>query len=204
MSRLHPSPLPGGPRSAPAGRPAVPRTPAARTGTALLSGLALLAPAMAGSLATAAPARADNPTVSVNSLRTGWDAAEPGLGPAQVSASDFGRRWSTAVDGAVLAQPLVAGSTVVVASETNHVYGIGAADGRILWQRALGAPVPSSTACLSPGTGITSTPVYDKATGTVYLVTKSSEGAPTSRCTRWTSPRAPSAAAGRSPSRARR
>ncbi|WP_395292787.1 PQQ-binding-like beta-propeller repeat protein [Kitasatospora hibisci] len=166
MSRLHPPPA----------RAVRRRALPSRSGTALLSGLVLLAPAAAaGTLVGAIPARADNPTISLNSLRTAWDAAEPNLGPAQVSASDFGRRWSTAVDGAVFAQPLVAGSTVVVATETNHVYGVSAADGRILWQRALGTPVPSSTACLSPGTGITSTPVYDKATGTVYLVAKSSE-----------------------------
>ncbi|MCG6497923.1 PQQ-binding-like beta-propeller repeat protein [Kitasatospora sp. A2-31] len=166
MSRLHPPPA----------RAVRRRARASRSGTALLSGLVLLAPAAAaGSLVSAIPARADNPTISLNSLRTAWDAAEPDLGPAQVSASDFGRRWSTAVDGAVFAQPLVAGSTVVVATETNHVYGVSATDGRILWQRALGTPVPSSTACLSPGTGITSTPVYDKATGTVYLVAKSNE-----------------------------
>lgn len=160
MSRFHPPPPAKGRRRA----------------ASLLSGLALLAPAAAaGSLAAAVPARADSPTVSVNSLRTAWDAAEPALAPAKVSAAGFGRRWSTAVDGAVFAQPLVAGATVVVATETNHVYGVGAADGRIRWQRALGTPVPSSTACLSPGTGITSTPVYDKATGTVYLVAKSDE-----------------------------
>ncbi|MFB7616071.1 PQQ-binding-like beta-propeller repeat protein [Kitasatospora sp. NPDC056181] len=183
MSRFHPSPsrptrpLRTEPR-APQLRPPQPRpTKGLRRAASLLSGLALLAPAAAaGALATAIPARADNPTISGTSMRYAWDSAEPGLSPAQVSASDFGRRWSTAVDGAVYAQPLVAGSTVVVATETNHVYGVGAADGKVLWQRALGTPVASSTACLSPGTGITSTPVYDKATGTVYLVTKSNEG----------------------------
>ncbi|MFF2041381.1 PQQ-binding-like beta-propeller repeat protein [Kitasatospora sp. NPDC058170] len=168
MSRLHPPP------NAPA--EAGPRRRGRRRPAALFAGLALVVPAAAGSLTTAIPARADNPTVSVNNLRTAWDAAEPDLAPAKVSASDFGRRWSTAVDGAVFAQPLVAGSTVVVATETNHVYGIGASDGRIVWQRALGTPSPSSTACLSPGTGITSTPVYDKAAGTVYLVAKTNDG----------------------------
>ncbi|MGA5821968.1 PQQ-binding-like beta-propeller repeat protein [Kitasatospora sp. NPDC094028] len=147
-----------------------------RRPAALLAGLALLAPTLATSLLAPSSARADNPTVSVNSLRTGWDAAEPNLGPAQVSAADFGRRWSTAIDGAVHAQPLTAGSTVVVATETNHVYGVNAADGRIIWQRALGTPVPSSTDCLSPGTGITSTPVLDTTSGTVYLVAKSNDG----------------------------
>ncbi|MFB7471504.1 PQQ-binding-like beta-propeller repeat protein [Kitasatospora sp. NPDC056184] len=184
MSRSHPPARPTGPAPTPASprpHPAVPgsarraRTP--RSAAALLSGFALLAPALAaGTLGGAAPARADNPTVSLNGLRTAWDAAEPGLAPAKVSAADFGRRWSTAVDGAVYAQPLVAGSTVIVATATNHVYGVNAADGRILWQRALGTPVASSSACLSPGTGIVSTPVYDQATRTVYLVSKESEG----------------------------
>ncbi|MFD5922196.1 PQQ-binding-like beta-propeller repeat protein [Kitasatospora sp. NPDC058201] len=183
MSRPLPPPSPGGPPAdgaPPAGPPRPgppPRVRAGRSGAALLSGLALLVPALAaGALTGAAPARADNPTVSVNNLRTGWDAAEPNLSPAQVSASGFGRRWSTAVDGAVYAQPLVAGSTVVVATATNHVYGVNAADGRIVWQRALGTPVSSSSACLAPGTGIVSTPVYDRASGTVYLVTKSGDG----------------------------
>ncbi|MDY0814906.1 PQQ-binding-like beta-propeller repeat protein [Kitasatospora purpeofusca] len=187
----HPEPIPRGPISPDAtspdatspgatspgstSPPAGPRR--RRTGAALLSGFALLAPALAaGALGGAVPARADSPTVSVNTMRTAWDANEPGLAPAQVSGADFGRRWSTAVDGAVYAQPLVAGSTVVVATSTNHVYGVNASDGKILWQRALGTPVASSTACLSPGTGIISTPVYDKATKTVYLVSKSGDG----------------------------
>ncbi|MFE6751582.1 PQQ-binding-like beta-propeller repeat protein [Kitasatospora purpeofusca] len=167
-----------GPVSPPPGPAAPPPGPRRRrAGAALLSGFALLAPALAaGAIGGAAPARADSPTVSVNTMRTAWDANEPGLAPAQVSGSDFGRRWSTAVDGAVYAQPLVAGSTVIVATATNHVYGVNAADGKIVWQRALGTPVASSSACLSPGTGIVSTPVYDKATKTVYLVSKSSEG----------------------------
>ncbi|MFD0350858.1 PQQ-binding-like beta-propeller repeat protein [Kitasatospora aburaviensis] len=165
--------------------------------------MVLLAPAAAaGSLVSAIPARADNPTISLNSLRTAWDAAEPNLGPAQVSASDFGRRWSTAVDGAVFAQPLVAGSTVVVATETNHVYGVSATDGRILWQRALGTPVPSSTACLSPG------PASPRRRCTTRRPTPSTwwprptRTARTSPCTPSTPPRVPSGAAGRSPSRA--
>ncbi|MCX4689806.1 PQQ-like beta-propeller repeat protein [Kitasatospora purpeofusca] len=175
ISRAATSQGPTSPPPGPAAPPAGPRR--RRTGAALLSGFALLAPALAaGALGGAAPARADSPTVSVNTMRTAWDANEPGLAPAQVSGSDFGRRWSTAVDGAVYAQPLVAGSTVIVATATNHVYGVNAADGKIVWQRALGTPVASSSACLSPGTGIISTPVYDKATKTVYLVSKSSEG----------------------------
>ncbi|MFB6894019.1 PQQ-binding-like beta-propeller repeat protein [Kitasatospora sp. NPDC056327] len=189
MSRSHPPARPTGPAPEPAppdpGRRPSPASPAQRrrrpgiprSGAALLSGLALLAPALAvGTLSGAVTARADNPTVSGNGMRTAWDAAEPDLAPGKVSAGTFGRRWSTAVDGAVYAQPLVTGSTVVVATATNHVYGVNAADGRILWQRALGGTVASSTACLSPGTGIVSTPVYDKATRTVYLVAKSSEG----------------------------
>lgn len=159
----------GGP---PRSRISRPRRPAV-----LLAGLALLAPLGAGqALFAAAPARADNPTVSLDNGRTGWDAAEPNLSPAVVSSADFGRRWSTAVDGAVYGQPVVAGTTVVVATVTNHVYGISATDGKVLWERSLGAPAPSSTACLSPGTGVLSTPVYDKATGTVYLVAKVAGG----------------------------
>lgn len=72
----------------------------------------------------AATARADEVTVSQNSLRTGWDPNEPGLTPTAVSSSSFGELFSTPVNGQVYGQPLVVGSTVVVATENDRVYGL--------------------------------------------------------------------------------
>lgn len=127
----------------------------------------------------AAPARADATTVSVDTLRTGWDQNEPGLAPAQVSSSDFGQQFSTTVDGQVYAQPLVAGKTVIAATENNKVYGLDSANGKINWTVNLGAPWPASAiGCgdLVPNIGVTSTPVYDPATKTVYLTAKVNDG----------------------------
>lgn len=124
-------------------------------------------------------ATATDPTVSMNAMRTGWDPNEPDLAPAQVSAADFGRLFSTAVNGQVYAQPIVAGSTVIVATENNHVYGIHAVTGAVLWSRSLGAPWPASAiGCgdLVPNLGVTSTPVFDASSGLVYVTAKVNDG----------------------------
>src|SRR5262245_47139498 len=86
---------------------------------------ACLLPMASGALPllSASPAHADVTTVSTDTARTGWDSNEPGLAPSQVSSSDFGQQFSTAVDGQVYAQPLVAGKTVVAATENNKAYG---------------------------------------------------------------------------------
>lgn len=148
----------------------------------------LVSVGLAGTALWAAPlARADDSTISVNNLRDGWDRNEPGLAPAQVSSPGFGRRFSTAVDGQVYAQPIVAGPTVIVATENNKVYGIDSTTGAIKWGgssgKSLGPAWPaSSIGCgdLTPNIGVTSTPVYDPTTGTVYLTAKINDGSSTS------------------------
>ncbi|MFE9428713.1 PQQ-binding-like beta-propeller repeat protein [Kitasatospora sp. NPDC006697] len=130
-------------------------------------------------LAFAPPAQAVDPTVSLNNKRTGWDASEPNLTPAKVSSSAFGQRWSTPVNGSVLAQPLTTGSNVIAATENNYVYGLDPATGKANWTRRLGAPWPTSAvSCNDPAahTGITATPVYDSVTNTVYLTSKVNDG----------------------------
>ncbi|GAB7180576.1 PQQ-binding-like beta-propeller repeat protein [Kitasatospora sp. Ki12] len=127
----------------------------------------------------ATPAQAVESTISFNNKRTGWDANEPNLSPAQVSAAGFGRRWSTPVNGSVLAQPLVTGTNVVVATENNYVYGIDRVTGKTNWTRQVGQAWPTSSVhCNDPAayTGITSTPVYDPASNTVYLTSKVNDG----------------------------
>ncbi|MFJ3904929.1 choice-of-anchor D domain-containing protein [Streptomyces sp. NPDC090025] len=121
----------------------------------------------------------DVPTVSHDTLRTGWDQDEPGLAPDQVSSSDFGRQFTTTVDGQVYAQPLVVCSTLIAATENNKVYGLDAATGAVRWTRSMGAPWPAATVdCgdLVPNIGITSTPVHDPATDTLYLTAKVNDG----------------------------
>ncbi|WP_370099181.1 choice-of-anchor D domain-containing protein [Streptacidiphilus sp. MAP12-20] len=113
--------------------------------------------------------------MSQDTLRTGWDPHEPGLTPAQVSSSSFGQQFSTAVDGQVYAQPLVIGSTLIAATENDKVYGIDAATGAIRWTRTLGTPwAAANIGCgdLAPNLGVTSAPVYDPSSGTVYVTSK--------------------------------
>ncbi|MGD0373701.1 MAG: choice-of-anchor D domain-containing protein [Streptosporangiaceae bacterium] len=122
---------------------------------------------------TAAAARAGDVTASQNNLRTGWDLDEPGLSPAVLRRGDFGRVFSRKVRGQVYAQPLIVGSTLIVATERDWVYGLSAATGRVQWSDHLGTPwSAATTSCtdLVPTVGITSTPVYDPRTGAVYLV----------------------------------
>ncbi len=125
------------------------------------------------------PAQADETTVAVDNLRTAWDRYEPGLTPAQVAMADFGRRFAVPLNGSVLAQPLVAGKNVIVATEKNYLYGIDPAGGAINWTRQTGPAWPTSAiSCNDPAptTGTTSTPVYDKTSDTVYLTSKVADG----------------------------
>ena len=134
--------------------------------------LALL-PAVTGALPPggASFARADDVTTSLNNLRTGWDPNELGLSPSVVGGGTFGQVFSTVVNGQVYAQPLVVGSTVIVATENDKVYGLNATTGAVKWSDSLGTPY-NITVCgnLTPNIGITGSPVYDPATGSVYLI----------------------------------
>jgi len=147
------------------------------------------ATAMTTPTALAAQRPADETTVSQNQLRDGWDPNEPGLSPATVSGGSFGQLFKTPVDGQVYAQPLVIdnpgptpGTTVIAATENDTVYSIDGATGAVKWQQNLGTPWASSvTGCgdLTPQIGITSTPVYDPATGMLYVVAVVTNGNPT-------------------------
>jgi outer membrane protein assembly factor BamB len=126
---------------------------------------------------------ADETTVSVDNLRTGWDPNESALAPSSVSGAGFGRRFSTPVDGQVIAQPIVAGRTVIVATENDKVYGLDRTTGAVRWSQTIGSPWPSSAiACadLAPNVGTTGTPVYDPSSGTVYMTDKDNNGSDTS------------------------
>ncbi|MET3923390.1 choice-of-anchor D domain-containing protein [Arthrobacter sp. UYEF20] len=147
---------------------------ARRGWAALLSALL----AFAG-LSVSGTAVADVGTIAHDSLRTGWDQNETALSPSAVASSNFGRLFSTAVDGQVYAQPLVIGGTVIAATENNNVYGLDGATGAKKWTRNLGPAWPASTvSCgdLTPNIGITSTPVFDPATNSVFLMAKTNDG----------------------------
>ena len=124
-------------------------------------------------------ARADETTVSTDSLRTGWDRNEPGLSPASVQSSDFGQLFATQLDGQVYAQPITVAGTLIAATENDKVYGLDPVTGAVKWSRDVGPYWPSSAiGCgdLAPDVGITSTPVYDPASGAVYFTAKVNDG----------------------------
>jgi len=159
----------------------MPTRAGARRLCAAVAGLALAGLAAAtvtGEAATAARASAvasgitaNEPTASQNNLRNGWDPNEPGLTPAVVGGSTFGQVFKTAVKGQVYAQPLVIGSTAIVATEDDWVYGLNATTGAVQWSDQLGTPFPMSTCNnLTPDIGVTATPVYDPSTNTVYVM----------------------------------
>lgn len=105
-------------------------------------------------------------TYHFNDARTGAVASGPRLGSAR-------RLWTTAVDGAVYAEPLVVAGRVIVATENNSVYTLDAGSGRRIWKVHLATPVSGGDLpCgnVDPS-GITGTPVADPASRTVYVVT---------------------------------
>ncbi len=80
--------------------------------------------------------------------------------------------WSARLDGAVYAEPLVVHGNVIAATEGDSIYALSPASGAVLWRRNLGTPVRLSTLpCgdIDP-LGITGTPAYDPATGSIFAV----------------------------------
>ena len=148
-------------------------SPAERSATASATTAASRTTARSTSTTTAdrssaAPAGrvTDWPTYHGQPARTGVAAAGPALGHAR-------RLWTATVDGNVYAEPLVARSTVIVATEHDSVYALDAATGRQLWRAQLGTPVSGGDLpCgnIDPS-GITGTPVIDPAGGVLYAVT---------------------------------
>jgi hypothetical protein len=115
---------------------------------------------------TAGSSAADWPAYHLDSLRTGNNAAFPTFGGSLVAG------WKAVLDGAVYAEPLVVHGNVIAATEGDSVYAINPTSGSILWRRNLGVPVSRST--LPCGNidplGITGTPAYDSATGSIFAV----------------------------------
>jgi hypothetical protein len=128
--------------------------------------------------------------------RTGWNSRETVLTASNVKSGSFGLLHSVAVGDRVDAQPLVLSNqpisgvsgnrtVVYVATEGNTIYAIDASSGAVLRSKNFGTPVPSSAVgnCNSTAiSGITATPVIDRAAGRLYIMIYTSDsGVPTYR-----------------------
>lgn len=133
-------------------------------------------------------------TYKYDALRSGQNASESSLTPANVNVSTFGKLNNLMVDGRVDAQPLylsslnVAGSShdiLFVATEHDSVYAFDVNSGALIWQVSLlgtGETTSDTHGCnqILSEIGITATPVIDRragAHGTIYVVTMSKDSA---------------------------
>ncbi len=95
--------------------------------------------------------------------RSGHVAHAP-RGPLRVA-------WRRALVGGVYGEPLVVGSTLVVATQRDDVYGLDARTGARRWRVHLGDAQPlSALPCgnIDP-LGVIGTPAYDRRTGSVFV-----------------------------------
>jgi outer membrane protein assembly factor BamB len=130
-------------------------------------------PSAAAGERRAAPARDLPPWPTYH--RTGSRSGQVAGGPKE----PLRRRWSRSLLGQVYGEPLVVGSTLVVATERNYVYGLDARTGAVRWRsHQLGRPQRlSGLPCgnIDP-LGITGTPAYDPATGSVFVAAETAGG----------------------------
>lgn len=110
----------------------------------------------------------------------GWptdhgDNLRSGKATSAVAFKKLTRAFGRALDGQVYGSPIMAGTSVIVATENNSVYALDPNTGAIRWARHLRAPISNTAVLACPGnispTGITGTPAYDPVTGRVFVVT---------------------------------
>ena len=124
-------------------------------------------------------------TYHYDNHRTGWNAKEIILNPANVNSSSFGLLYSVSLNDQVDGQPLylpgvniTAGqhqglhNVIYVATESNTIYAIDADSGTVLLSSIFGLPIQYPLGCQNngPNVGINSTPVIDSTTNTLYAM----------------------------------
>ena len=133
-----------------------------------------------------------------DTARTGQNLKEYGLTPATVTPSTFGQLFSCPVDGFVYAEPLwvanlnvggVTRNVVFIATQHDSIYAFDADSPSCvqLWKVSfLGPNVTTLTPAdlqnntdITPEIGVTSTPVIDPASNSIYVMPKTKETAGT-------------------------
>jgi hypothetical protein len=134
-------------------------------------------------------------TSQYDNARTGANLHETQLTPGNVNAQKFGKLFSLKVDGDIYAQPLLMRDVPIpgkgrhdvlfIATEHDTVYAFDAYGNPAtpLWQVSLLKDKDTTVsanyaACpfIAPEIGITSTPVIDPRTGTLYVLARTEEG----------------------------
>jgi hypothetical protein len=144
------------------------------------------------SVTVAAGTGVDIPTWHADTNRSGLNANETSLTTANVAPLSFGKLFSYAVDGYVYGEPLLMSNITVngaehnviyVATEHDSVYAFDAdhyGTGAPLWRVSLLQTVggvtetPITAGPIQPYQGVTSTPVIDPSTNTIYVVSEQS------------------------------
>jgi uncharacterized protein YjdB len=165
----------------------------------LAKGVAAGSPTISASLAgktgsvtatvTVAPGNTANVTTwHYDNNRSGLNPNETTLTPANVASNRFGKLFSYLVDGYAYAEPLIMSNVTIkgtthnvlyVATENDSVYAFDADNGNKtpLWKTSLlqsgESPAGGS---IQPYQGITSTPVIDPSTNTIYVVSEQKSG----------------------------
>jgi outer membrane protein assembly factor BamB len=130
-------------------------------------------------------------TYQYGNTRAGTNPYETVLTPSNVNVTQFGKLFSESTDGQAYAQPLYLASVriggaihnvVYVATENDSVYAFDADNGQMLWHTSFlihgATTVPyTDVSCnlLAPQIGITSTPVIDPSTHTIFVVAMTKE-----------------------------
>jgi hypothetical protein len=124
-------------------------------------------------------------TYHYDNYRTGWNSQETSLTPANVNQTSFGLLHSVPLDDQVDAQPLFVPNVnittgtfrglhdvVYVATGNDTIYAIDSHRGTVLLKSNFGTPVNEPLGCNNngPNVGITSTPVIDLTSNTLYAI----------------------------------